>query len=679
MKSESTLKKTFVYKRTLDLLRVTLVVLIFLTIANFWYVNRQRDNDEHYLIHSNTLRVLSQRISKNAEEALRGNETALVALTLYSNEFTDNLNILKYGVIVRDIGQFLPPTPKEIQENELKKIITLWNKLKVKVDFITQNDDAVLQAKKMTSQCLVNLKNISEGLRDVALNLAKINPADLYGKIKETAYLLQETTKLRMVLIDTLDVNSVNPLDIDLISEINKFHTALQALAQKNQESTFSALFADLNKNIQAIESNVDAILKVGRILDELYMAKTNIYTNSISLLDLASSLETAYRVYASHRMISQFSAYILSLLMFGCMATWFYFLYKENQQNLKETEEESKKLQDEIQKLLTELTGLAKGDLTVWVETKEGLTKEIAQAINYSVSALRHVITNINQTAKDTSIVASDAETVAKELALSSESQALEISETTNSVRTMVASIEKVSTNASQSEAVAQESVKMANEGGKIVRNTINGMERIQIQIQETSDKIKRLSKSSQEIGEIINLIDEISEQTNILSLNASIQAATAGEAGRGFAVVADEVQQLAEKAGSATKEISTLVKSIQTDTQQVITAMEHTRTEVLQGVSLAQNAGNALEKIEEVSHQLSDLVHDISMSAHEQASMSNKISAMMSAIKEIANKTAGGTIHTAKYIAKLTQLISDLRHSVSEFKLPKKNDGTQ
>ena len=267
-----------------------------------------------------------------------------------------------------------------------------------------------------------------------------------------------------------------------------------------------------------------------------------------------------------------------------------------------------------------------------------------------------------ILKTSDQLSKVALDTQKITEILAKATHDQARKIEVVTLSVGSMATAIEEVSANASTSVQVAKESVNIAAEGGNVVRTTIGGMERIQSQIQETSNYMRRLSDSSQEIGEIVSLIDGIADQTNILSLNAAIQAAMAGEAGRGFAVVADEVQRLAEKVSYATKEIGSLVRSIQTDTNQVIVAMEQTKAQVLEGVESAVAAGSTLEKIQIVSRQLSDLIQTIAGSASEQAVVSRKILYIMQEIKDLSTQTDSGSLSTVDLITQLNKLIGVL-----------------
>jgi twitching motility protein PilJ len=235
-----------------------------------------------------------------------------------------------------------------------------------------------------------------------------------------------------------------------------------------------------------------------------------------------------------------------------------------------------------------------------------------------------------------------------------------------------MAASIEEVSGNAERSADVARHSVDVAHKGGEAVRRTIDGMNTIRETIQETSKRIKRLGESSQEIGNIVELINDIAEQTNILALNASIQASMAGEAGRGFAVVADEVQRLAERSTNATKQIEVLVRTIQSDTNEAVVSMERSTTDVVGGALLAENAGAALDEIEQVSNQIASLVQNISSSAREQATAATDITRRTRVLRDISAQTGRATSATTSSISKLSGLASQLRQTVAGFRLP-------
>ncbi|MCC7328547.1 MAG: methyl-accepting chemotaxis protein [Gammaproteobacteria bacterium] len=327
---------------------------------------------------------------------------------------------------------------------------------------------------------------------------------------------------------------------------------------------------------------------------------------------------------------------------------------------------------QQAILRLLDELSSLADGDLTVQATVTEDITGAIADSINYAVEALRELVTTINESAIMLDGAARSAEGTATQLAQASEAQSRQVESASQAIGRMVGSIEEVSGDAERSSDVARHSVDVAHKGGEAVRRTIEGMNAIRETIQDTSKRIKRLGESSQEIGNIVELINDIADQTNILALNASIQASMAGEAGRGFAVVADEVQRLAERSANATKQIEVLVRTIQADTNEAIVSMERSTTDVVGGALLAENAGAALEEIEQVSSQIASLVQNISNSAREQAGAAAAVIRIVELLQQINAQTASGTSTTRESISKLAELAAQLRRSVTGFRLP-------
>ena len=366
-----------------------------------------------------------------------------------------------------------------------------------------------------------------------------------------------------------------------------------------------------------------------------------------------------------------------LSILFLAALA-WTYL----KSVNVRRTSElrvrENERNQEAIMRLLDELSSLADGDLTVQATVTEDITGAIADSINYAIEALRELVTTINDSAIQLDGATKQTQAAAAHMAKASSAQSRQISSASESMEDMAASIEEVSGNSERCSDVARHSVDIAHKGGDAVRRTIDGMNAIRETIQETSKRIKRLGESSQEIGNIVELINDIAEQTNILALNASIQASMAGEAGRGFAVVADEVQRLAERAANATKQIEVLVRTIQTDTNEAVVSMERSTTDVVGGALLAENAGAALEEIEQVSNQIASLVQNISASARQQAVASGNISKNMQVVREISTQTAEGSTATSTSIAKLAALSAQLRKSVAGFRLPDYGGGT-
>ncbi len=338
----------------------------------------------------------------------------------------------------------------------------------------------------------------------------------------------------------------------------------------------------------------------------------------------------------------------------------------------------ENERNQEAILRLLDEIAGIGEGDLTATATVTEDITGAIADSVNMAVDSLRKLVMTINSSAIHLDGAARQTQALAAHLAKSSSAQSRQIASATESIAAMAGSIEEVSGNAERAADVARYSVDIAHKGGDAVRRTIDGMNTIRETIQETSKRIKRLGESSQEIGNIVELINDLAEQTNILALNASIQASMAGEAGRGFAVVADEVQRLAERATNATKQIDVLVRTIQADTNGAVVSMERSTTDVVGGAMLAENAGSALEEIEQVSNQIASLVHNISASARNQTQSSQSVARNMQVLREISTQTADATSNTSEAIAKLAELSAAQRRSVAGFRLPDTPEST-
>ena len=333
----------------------------------------------------------------------------------------------------------------------------------------------------------------------------------------------------------------------------------------------------------------------------------------------------------------------------------------------------QNQKNQQAIMRLLDEMSSLADGDLTVQATVTDNMTGAIADSINFAIEQLRELVTGINITAQTVAESAQETMDITGELATASGQQAEQVREATDTIKDMSESFKVMSERSRESSEVAQRSVTIANNGSNMVQQTIRGMDTIRDQIQETSKRIKRLGESSQEIGDIVELINGIAEQTNILALNAAIQSASAGGAGRGFAVVADEVQRLAERATNATRRIEILVKNIQADTSEAVDSMESTTSEVVGGARKAEDAGEALVQIESVSKDLSRLIEEISTEAQAQSQTATKVTEQMTQIRDISIKTSEGTNQTAQSMGQLADLVNKLSDSVQDFKLPK------
>jgi twitching motility protein PilJ len=463
----------------------------------------------------------------------------------------------------------------------------------------------------------------------------------------------------------------------------------------------FEALFKERSaywqKNLanEKLQGYLEATIKAGenffRIANTRFVPAIPLGTVAASapLSDLTVAFEEAQQAGSTFTMAVQeennklvqtqtnFIQYVLvGLLLLSLVLVFlmYFFGKKQTVQSMVLTNQLAKEGQDNqaaVLQLLDEMGDLADGDLTVKAQVRDSITGAIADSINYTIDSLRDLVVEINRATEQVTSATSVAQGTSARLLSAAETQSEQIMQTTDAVTDMTRSILQVSSNAAQASEVAQRSLVAANEGSQAVQNTISGMNEIRTQIQETSKRIKRLGESSQEISEIVELISDITEQTNILALNAAIQAASAGEAGRGFTVVAEEVQRLAERSSEATKQISAIVKTIQTDTHGAVAAMEKSTEGVVEGARVADAAGQALTEIESVTNNLARLIQSISTATNAQTESASTVANNMQMIQEITTQTTEGTQLTADSVGQLVALAEELRGSVAGFKL--------
>lgn len=403
--------------------------------------------------------------------------------------------------------------------------------------------------------------------------------------------------------------------------------------------------------------------------LEAAYVAHKKAATEFLNLLETRND----NLIYSSNRLVDIYTVVFIALAL-GILV-FMYVLGRRLMASVVSAtgklELDSQNNQEAILNLLDEMGDLADGDLTVKAQVTESITGAIADSINYTIASLRDLVTNINRATEQVNKATGQAQSTSSSLLAAAEQQTKQIADTSTAVTDMTRSILQVSSNASQAAQVAQRSLQAATQGALAVRNSITGMNEIRTQIQETSKRIKRLGESTQEISEIVELISDITEQTNILALNAAIQAASAGEAGRGFTVVAEEVQRLAERSSEATKQISAIVKTIQTDTGGAVAAMEKSTEGVVEGARLSDAAGQALNEIETVTNNLAQLIQAISTATVAQTEVASTVSRNMQQIQSITTQTTDGTKQTAQSVGQLTSLAAELSNSVAGFKL--------
>ncbi|GFM82247.1 chemotaxis protein [Pseudomonas cichorii] len=656
------------------LLFVALIVFIILLFANFTYLNTQSNYDKQYIGHAGELRVLSQRIAKNATEAAAGKAQAFKLLTDARNDFDLRWGYLKKG----DPATGLPAAPSAVRE-ELRTVQNDWENLRKNADVILASEQTVLSLHQVAATLSETIPQLQVEYEKVVEILLKSHAPASQVVLAQRQALLAERILGAVNTVLSGDETAVQAADA-FGRDASQFGRVLNGMLEGNptmriaqvEDRDARARLAEISELFEFVSGSVDEILETSPELFQVREASGNIFNTSQTLLDEASVLANGLENLATTRSANSIGEYVLGLLALMSIILIGLVMVRETNRQLRETAQKNERNQTAIMRLLDEIENLADGDLTVAASVTEDFTGAIADSINYSIDQLRELVVTINLTAEQVAAAVQDTQTTAMQLAAASEHQALQISAASAAITDIAVSIDQVSANASESSAVAERSVTIANKGNEVVHNTIHGMDNIREQIQDTSKRIKRLGESSQEIGDIVSLIDDIADQTNILALNAAIQASMAGDAGRGFAVVADEVQRLAERSSSATKQIETLVRAIQNDTNEAVISMEQTTSEVVRGARLAQDAGVALEEIEGVSRVLAELIESITDAARQQASSAGQISQTMTVIQQTTTQTTSGTAATAESIGNLAKMASEMRRSVSGFTLP-------
>ncbi len=642
----------------LTLLGVLLIVLIVALFANLFYLGSKTDHDRSYIKAANDLRVYSQSIPTNASKFLAGNDTSFTTLSNNYENFDATWTHLK----------------QNISNNQAKPVDTTWETLKKQINTLLARKNELSTFYNAVEKSAISLIKLNEISRSA---LAKLQQGQsevrLINQMQQESLLVESIQQGFSSLLTDFAVIDNASASASLTKKVTELNTIISMLQQTGVlPSEAQKILSGANPLLVEINTNLKNITEVAPQIMTLQGIDEKIYATSTSLLaassQLATDIENSTSQFSTNAILNYVIAFLI-ILAIVCMAL---VIERNTRKRLKITAAENAVNQEAILQLLDEIGDLADGDLTVNATVSEAFTGAIADSINYSIEQLRDLVQTINKTSVQVSDTAENSQNLAMNLAEAAEHQAGEIAGVSAAISEMAISIDEVSSTAHESEGVAKRSVEIAHNGSKIVHNTITGMDTIREQIQDTSKRIKRLGESSQEIGDIVGLIDDIAEQTNILALNAAIQASMAGDAGRGFAVVADEVQRLAERSSSATKQIEALVKAIQTDTNEAVISMEQTTSEVVRGAKLAENAGVALEEIETVSQALAKLIQTISNAARQQASTAAHISKTMEVIQEITSQTSSGSTETAVTIGHLTTLSRDMRKSVEGFKLP-------
>ncbi|MEJ2692809.1 MAG: methyl-accepting chemotaxis protein, partial [Candidatus Thiodiazotropha sp.] len=659
-------------------LAILALVSLILALATFLHTTKRDAYDEQYLIRIAEQQVLAQRIAKYALSAARGEMDSFNVLKKTRDRFGTIMWELKNGAKQTD----LPAVPADVNK-QVRQLEDEWLGLRQNIDEILKAQENILvigEFSAVIQEFVPQMQELLTELSEVLIN-SRAPSRQVFNTTEQSMLIQRINSNVNQVLAGGQKTAAA----IDQFSrDADLFGRVLEGL--KNGDSDLgitkltdriarqrlvdvTTLFGTIQDNAAEIIQNIPDVLPALEAASEVNTSSDKTSNAAEALIEAfgESPGRDIFGVTVGPIMTGIFAAVasiLLVLLGFQLIVD-----ARRREQVSKQQNENNQKA---ILQLLDEMGDLADGDLTVTASVTEDITGAIADSINYAIEALRELVTTINQTSEQVSGATQESRATAMHLAEASEHQAEQITQANVSLKEMTGAVDQMSHDATESAEVARRSVEIAGTGAETVRNTIVGMDDIREQIQETSKRIKRLGESSQEIGDIVELIDDIADQTNILALNAAMQAAMAGEAGRGFAVVADEVQRLAERSINATKQIEALVKTIQADTNEAVTSMEASTSGVVKGAKLAEDAGEALKEIESVSEYIADLTDKIAQSARKQSEESVNIKDTMSVIQEITNQTSEGTHQTANSIGQLADLSDQLQKSVAGFRLP-------
>jgi twitching motility protein PilJ len=660
-------------EKQLQILGISAASALVLAIGSIALMFNESSKNGRNLQAATNLRVLSQTLGVNASQAQTGQQMSFKSLSEARIDFEQLITSLRDGGDSK-VG-YLDPVQTPTQRELVEKLLGTWKKVAPQIQDISKSESALVTLNQVVKKVALVTPTLQSATDQLAI-VAGGKGGREQAMASQLSMLTQRIAKnTNSLLAEEVDSDSAFGLGKDVMS----FRDTLEGLRSGSEVLGISALsdpaaksaLTDVSKAFDELDKNVFGVLKIAPNLMMGKAAARGVSNATATLAKDTDALAQSFTGSGNSSNIALWLASIFGLTAIGFLGLIAKVLFDEAAKRRVQAEEENRRNQEAILRLLNEMGNLADGDLTVHASVTEDVTGAIADSINFTVDELRGVVTGINSTTDQVNNATQEAQRISARLFDESQRQSTEIQKASSLVLSMAQSINDVSASAAQSARVAQSSLTAAEQGATAVQNQIASMNEIRGQIQETAKRIKRLGESSQEIGQITELIGDITQQTNVLALNAAIQAASAGDAGRGFSVVAEEVQRLAERSGDATKQIEAIVKTIQADTHDAVAAMERSTQGVVEGTKLSDAAGNALSEIRRVSRELADLISNISGQTQRQATSVSEVTRGMQDILRVSEDASRSTQLTTTQIDKLTSLARSLRESVAGFKV--------
>ena len=608
------------------------------------------------------MQMLSQRLARGSALAAQGQASGFAAVKESRDKFKADFDALMTGGMSRGVSLDVPTDPAINQI--LGDVKARWERVDRAANDLVTNEASLTTLAKGLDALNTGNNALLDLSQQAAAQIAQARRHAARDRLCEPARRCSRSGSPRTPMRWRRRTKSIprsrscsartRGTFRDILTGLLRGSDSLRLPAVRSDEAR--ATLTELQKRFTAYEAGTNAILTNMPRLVVAKQAARSINTEADALLADTTKLTDAYE-YSAIRAWTLVAAIVFAALALASLVLLGKVFLDDARVRATDSEGENKRNQEAILRLLNEMGNLADGDLTVQASVTEDVTGAIADSINFTIEELRTLVRGINSATDQVTKATQETQAISNRLYEASQRQNREIQQASASVLQMAQSINEVSQTANQSAKVAQQSLAAAEKGGTVVQNQIAGMNEIRTQIQDTSKRIKRLGESSMEIGEIVELISDITEQTNVLALNAAIQAASAGEAGRGFTVVAEEVQRLAERSGEATKQIEAIVKTIQADTQDAVAAMEKSTVGVVEGTKLSDAAGQALTEIQKVSRDLAELISRISTQTQMQSTSVTDVTRGMQGILKITEETTEGTKQTNVSIGQLTQ----------------------